>query len=155
MTLFSKTILPAHIAAVALLLAPSHEAGAQTGGLAEIDVVIPNVRNLSGKIGCQLFMSADGFPRDATRAIARTVSLAAGPTANCDFRGLKPGVYAVAVMHDENDNGVVDTNLFGAPIEGYDVSNNHTYALKPPSWEESRFLLADAEHKRIEIVLRY
>jgi uncharacterized protein (DUF2141 family) len=134
---------------------PLREAGAQAGGLAEIDVTIPNVRNLSGKIGCQLFASADGFPRDTTRAIARTVSLAAGPTASCDFRGLKPGAYAVAVMHDENDNGVVDTNLFGAPIEGYGVSNNHTYALKPPSWEESRFSLADAEHKRIEIRLRY
>jgi uncharacterized protein (DUF2141 family) len=58
-------------------------------------------------------------------------------------------------MHDDNGNGALDVNLFGAPTEGYGVSNNHTHALVAPSWDESRLSLGEGERKRIEIRLRY
>jgi uncharacterized protein (DUF2141 family) len=32
---------------------------------------------------------------------------------------IKPGKYAIAVIHDENCNGKLDTNMFGIPKEGY------------------------------------
>jgi uncharacterized protein (DUF2141 family) len=35
------------------------------------------------------------------------------------FSDIKPGNYAIAVIHDENRNGELDTNMFGIPKEGY------------------------------------
>ena len=34
------------------------------------------------------------------------------------FGGLRPGVYAVAVLHDENQNDEMDFNFLGMPLEG-------------------------------------
>ena len=34
------------------------------------------------------------------------------------FKGLKDGVYAIAIIHDENTNGKLDTNFIGIPAEG-------------------------------------
>jgi uncharacterized protein (DUF2141 family) len=54
------------------------------------------------------------------------------------------GTYANSVFHDENDDGVLNTNFIGMPHEGYGFSNNHTYATHPASFEESHFTI-DAE----------
>jgi uncharacterized protein (DUF2141 family) len=35
---------------------------------------------------------------------------------------LSPGEYAIAMVHDENSNLKLDTNLVGAPVEGYAAS---------------------------------
>jgi uncharacterized protein (DUF2141 family) len=124
-------------------------------GPGEIDVEIVGIRNDTGRIGCQLFAGAVGFPRDTERAVARQMRPLVGTVVSCRFSDLNPGTYAVAVMHDENGNGRLDTNLLGVPTEGYGVSENHTHALRPPSWEESRFSLAPSERKRLVIRLVY
>jgi uncharacterized protein (DUF2141 family) len=36
-----------------------------------------------------------------------------------EFSDIKPGNYAIAVIHDENRNGELDTNMFGIPKEGW------------------------------------
>jgi uncharacterized protein (DUF2141 family) len=43
--------------------------------------------------------------------------------ARCDFEDIPPGTYALAVIHDENMNGKLDTNWLGIPKEGYGFSN--------------------------------
>ncbi len=35
------------------------------------------------------------------------------------------------LTHDENDNGKLDTNLVGMPVEGYGFSNNPQVMRKP------------------------
>jgi uncharacterized protein (DUF2141 family) len=37
--------------------------------------------------------------------------------ARCDFEDIPPGTYALAVVHDENMNGKLDTNWLGIPTE--------------------------------------
>jgi uncharacterized protein (DUF2141 family) len=58
-------------------------------------------------------------------------------------------------MHDENDNRKLDRNLFGVPTEGYGVSNNHTYALSSPKWDESTFVVESGKSVGLGIALRY
>jgi uncharacterized protein (DUF2141 family) len=78
-----------------------------------------------------------------------------GTQAACVFEGLAPGAYAVAVVHDENGNGRLDKNFVGIPSEGYGVSNNRTYAMASPKWDESRFTLALREAAVLRVSLRY
>jgi uncharacterized protein (DUF2141 family) len=57
-------------------------------------------------------------------------------------------------MHDQNSNGVLDTNLLGIPQEGIGVSNNALNTFGPPIFEESCFNLNEPK-KVIEITLDY
>ena len=38
------------------------------------------------------------------------------------FEGVTPGRYAVAVLHDANANGRLDTNVLGMPQERWSIS---------------------------------
>ena len=60
------------------------------------------------------------------------------------FSDLPAGVYAVQVMHDENDNNQLDANFLGIPSEGYGFSNN-PQVMRRATFEEARFAFkADA-----------
>jgi len=82
----------------------------------------------------------------ALRAIAGTQSVV--------FTNLNPGSYAVIVFHDENDNGKLDKNFLGVPIEGYGFSNNAQGSLGPPDFKEVAVTLDEAG-KEISISLIY
>jgi uncharacterized protein (DUF2141 family) len=49
------------------------------------------------------------------------------------FKEVPEGIYALSVVHDENDNGKLDSNLVGIPVERYAFSNN------PSLWGAPRF----------------
>jgi uncharacterized protein (DUF2141 family) len=53
---------------------------------------------------------------------------------------LQFGEYAVKVFHDEDDDGEMDTNFFGAPSEDYGFSNDARGSFGPASWEDAKFL---------------
>jgi uncharacterized protein (DUF2141 family) len=50
-----------------------------------------------------------------------------------------PGLYALAVYHDEDGNRKFNKNFLGIPNEPFGVSNNPTIGLGPPSFEEAAF----------------
>jgi uncharacterized protein (DUF2141 family) len=125
------------------------------GAGATLEVVVPQVRNAQGGLGCQLFAGAEGFPKKGERALQSVMSPIANGTARCRFQPVPAGSYAVAVVHDENSNRTLDSNFLGVPTEGYGVSNNKTYAMSEPRWDESRIELAPGESRQLTIQLRY
>jgi len=127
---------------------------ATTAG-ATLEVVVPQIRHGQGGLGCQLFASAEGFPKNGARALQSLMAPIVNGSARCRFQPVPAGTYAVAVMHDENGNQKLDSNFLGVPTEGYGVSNNKTYALSEPRWEESRFDLVADETRQLTIQLRY
>lgn len=48
-----------------------------------------------------------------------------------------PGTFAVAVHHDANVNGRMDSNFFGMPKEGYGVSNDVRPKFRAPRFSEA------------------
>ena len=104
-----------------------------------IDVEVEALRNNKGYVSCALYSSRDGFPKDNQRAIAHIRSPISARKAICEFSGISPGTYAVAVFHDENSNGKLDTNLLGIPREGVGASNNARGHLGPPKFEAAAF----------------
>jgi uncharacterized protein (DUF2141 family) len=56
---------------------------------------------------------------------------------------LPAGEYAVQVLHDENDNGKLDTNFMGMPTEGYGFSNN-PQVMRRAHFDEAKFPLGEA-----------
>ena len=54
---------------------------------------------------------------------------------------IEPGLHAVSVLHDENNNGKLDTNFLGIPREGVGMSNNPPPRRGPPRFAEAAFRL--------------
>jgi len=54
--------------------------------------------------------------------------------------GVRERRLAVSVMHDENDNGKMDSNFLGIPLEGYATSNNVPHSMSgPPRFKDAEF----------------
>lgn len=104
-----------------------------------IHIDVEGLRSDRGQVMCALYSSADGFPKDAGKMRAHAQSEALGRHGVCDFTGVQPGTYAVAVFHDENSNGKLDTNFMGIPREGTGASNNAKGHLGPPKFGDAAF----------------
>jgi uncharacterized protein (DUF2141 family) len=74
--------------------------------------------------------------------------------ASFEFSDIKPGKYAIAVIHDENCNGKLDTNMFGIPKEGYGFSSGAEVTMSAPSFSDAVFSY-DGGHFQISISLNY
>jgi uncharacterized protein (DUF2141 family) len=109
---------------------------------ADLDIKVTDVRAQQGSLRVAVIDSAGGWA-DGGKPVAGTVGKAQGPEQTFHFPDLPPGRYAVMVMHDQNDNGKLDSNFMGMPIEGYGFSNNPAVRRKP-SFEEAGFELGAA-----------
>ena len=106
-----------------------------------IHVRILNIRNSTGTIDCALFASPDGFPKEFLHSAIIVMVLKIKETeARCDFEDIPTGTYALAVIHDENMNGKLDTKLVGGvPKEGYYFSNDVRAVRGAPSFSNDSF----------------
>lgn len=125
-------------------------------GSSALTIKVVGARNAKGTLAVALWKDAAAFPEDSTKAIRqRNIDLDARTlSAQTVFDDLPPGVYAVAVYHDENSNGNLDRGMFGRPTEGYGASNDARSMFSAPSFDEAQFALKAAAHT-IEIKLGY
>jgi uncharacterized protein (DUF2141 family) len=143
---------PSKVAAAAVVLAlASSGARAMADGGKTITVRVSAFRSAKGFLVCRLFTGPDGFPAKGYKRL-QSVALTAR-SAECAFGDVPPGTYAVAVFHDENANGKLDTNILGLPAEGVGTSNNRRPLIGPPTWEGAKFEVRDSA--LIDILLRY
>jgi uncharacterized protein (DUF2141 family) len=138
------------------MLAQAEPVQAPAGPEATLTVRVAGLRNARGKLNVIIFKDARGFPETPASALRREVADidAKALTAQAVFRGLAPGVYAVAVLHDENVNGKLDKNFIGIPREGHGASNNPPPARRAPTFEEAKFTLG-APARTLEIKAIY
>jgi uncharacterized protein (DUF2141 family) len=104
-----------------------------------IHVDVAGLRNDKGQVMCALYSSAEGFPKDGNKALKQVKAPISNGHATCDFSGIGPGTYAVAVFHDENANGKMDTNFVGMPREGVGASNDAQGHFGPPPFDKAAF----------------
>lgn len=120
--------------------------------VARLDVSFTQVRSAKGLLRVCLTADPDNFPRCVDDRNATTRSIPASTNA-LRVDGLPHGGYAVAVIHDENSNGKLDT-FAGIPKEGYGFSRNAPIRFGPPKFSAARFVIAgDAEAQ--QVTLRY
>ena len=100
-----------------------------------IEVTVKNIREVKGSIRVGLFNSDESFLKNALDGKVVKVS---AKEIIVVFENLKPGEYAVSVVHDENDNGELDSNLMGIPKEGFAFGNNATGMFGPPDFSKAK-----------------
>jgi uncharacterized protein (DUF2141 family) len=107
---------------------------------AGIHVKILDIRNSAGTVACALFESAQGFPIEFLHSAAQVMVIKVRKSqASCDFEDVAPGTYALAVIHDENMNGKLDTGPLGIPKEGYGFSNDAKAWFGAPTFSAASF----------------
>lgn len=120
-----------------------------------IHVKILNIRNSTGTVACALFESAEGFPIEFLHSATNVMVIKIRAThARCDFEDIPPGRYAIAVIHDENMNGKLDTDWVGIPTEGYGFSNDAKALFGAPSFAAAS-LPYDGRSLEMTISLNY
>jgi uncharacterized protein (DUF2141 family) len=103
-----------------------------------ITVVADGLRSSSGLLAITLYAddSKRFLVKHGSMYVGR-VDATAGTTTGCIFVP-KPGVYALALYHDENANQKFDRSGLGLPTEGYGFSNNPTTLLGLPKFNSVR-----------------
>lgn len=112
------------------------------------------LRNSNGQVGCSLYGSEKGYPKDPTAALQTKWCAVAGSASVCRFDAVVAGTYAVACFHDENKNGKLDTGLFGIPSEGVAASNDAKGTMGPPSFKDAKFAFAGRDQDLV-LKMRY
>ncbi len=137
-----------------LPLGPAAPAQTKPSPAKLIHVEIGGLRNNKGQVVCDLYSSADGFPKNGDKALAHAKPPISNGHAVCEFPDVKAGTYAVSVFHDENSNGKLDTNFMGIPREGVGASNNAKGHFGPPKFDAAAFRFSDGRLE-LKITMTY
>ncbi|MBT8268190.1 MAG: DUF2141 domain-containing protein [Flavobacteriaceae bacterium] len=113
-----------------------------------ITVTVENILNENGKILASLhtsetFMKGPGIKNSESKIKGETVEIT--------FTDVKPGTYAIMILHDENENNRMDYEVSGMPKEHYGMSNN-PMSFGPPQFADAKFEMGSKDQ---EIKIRF
>jgi len=106
----------------------------------DLEVLVEGIPNTKGTLFIGLFNSSATFPNYG-KQYKGVVVTHEGKSHVYKFKNLPKDTYALAIYHDENKNGKLDKNLFGAPTEAYGFSNNARETFSAPSFEAAKVVL--------------
>lgn len=106
----------------------------------DLTVNIENIQEKQGSLRVAVYNTAKGFPENEPRLAGRVLQVT-HTDLNISFKDLSAGRYAVAVMQDQNDNGVLDRNFFGIPSEPYGFSQQSSGKSGQPTFDQAAFEL--------------
>lgn len=130
----------------------SATAAADPAGAA-LDVTITGLRSQNGRILACLTANPRTFPGCEKDPKALHVNVPTPEGGHLHFAGIRPGLYALAVIHDENGNGRMDMALF-LPREGVGVSRNPRPRMGPPTFDSAAFRI-DGADESLSVTMKY
>lgn len=120
-----------------------------------LTITVTNLRNAKGLVQVCMTTSENSFPECRGDPEAYTASVSAqGAPVTATFRNVRPGRYAVALLHDSNANGKADFALGMIPKEGFGFSRDAPVRMGPPSFDSAAFDFG-AQDRSMAIRMRY
>ena len=127
---------------------------ADAGGGAAVTVEVTGLRSTEGVVRACMTSHPDRFPRCRGDADAYALVVPAAPRVTLEFADVRPGRYAIALLHDENGNGKADRALSLMPREGYGFSRDAPVRMGPPKFDQAAFTI-DGRDVSQSIRMRY
>lgn len=115
-------------------------------------MALEGLRSAKGRILVCVTRLPDHFPDCTDDPDRRHFTVSATP-GRVTLGTMAPGDYAIALIHDENGNGRLDT-FAGIPREGVGFSRNPAIRFGAPSFQSARFAIAGAPVEQ-DIRLKY
>jgi uncharacterized protein (DUF2141 family) len=145
---FLFTTMAIAITGVGLIAPPA------TAASSNLSVMIEGLKNNQGQVCARLFAQSNGFPDRQDKAVANQCIKANKIETGFKFTNLAPGSYAVAIFHDANADGKLNTGVFGIPSEGLGCSRNPRGLVGPPRFQDAVFLVVGPNNE-IQVKLNY
>lgn len=117
-------------------------------------ITVTDLRSAKGVVRACMTTREDIFPRCIKDPTAHRTVVSASGKIEIRFTGVKPGKYAIALLHDENDNGKADRALGMMPMEGYGFSRDAPVKMAPPKFSDAVLTLGEGS-SRVTIKMRY
>jgi len=117
-----------------------------------LTIVVEGMDSNVGNLGVLVFNNEKGWPEDRTTAYKDVSVPAEKGTQMLKIPDLPPGNYAVALIHDVNQNHKLEKNWIGQPKEQWGLSNNPHATIKAPPMSKALFELRT--DKEIHIILQ-
>ena len=125
------------IAAIATLATPLLVSNSPAG--VDVTIVVSNIRSTDGKVLACMTAKPENFPDCDDDPAAHSAEIPASESGALRFRDVRPGTYAIALLHDENANGKGDRALALIPREGFGFSRDARLRMGPPAFEDAAF----------------
>jgi uncharacterized protein (DUF2141 family) len=136
---------------MASLLSPL---GSNSSSASDLTVELDGLKNQDGQVCLSLFDSSKGFPDREKNAFQKQCVPNANIPLFVTFKNIPLGSYAIAVLHDANQDNKINSNFLGIPTEGFGFSGNPSIISGPPKFNESAVVVTGNSLK-IQIQLTY
>lgn len=136
------------------LAMPTAATHAQSDATGEVIVDVTNLRSTKGLVQACMTTKPKAFPNCQKDPDAYSATISAGKTTTLAFKGVKPGRYAIALLHDENSNNKADMVLGMMPKEGFGFSRDAKVRMGPPKFKSAAFDFL-GQNQRMTIKMRY
>lgn len=139
------SVLPRHALAACLLgsaalIGGTVSAAPPAAPTSDITVTVTNMRSSEGVVRACITTLSKGFPKcDADDPSSINTVTPAADKVTLSFKNIAPGRYAIALLHDENNNGKADRALMMMPTEGFGFSRDAKVRMGPPKFEDAAF----------------
>lgn len=122
--------------------------------MVSLTVNVSNLRNSNGTVLFALYDREDAFPDEKYKKYLRKLTGKINNGASSvTFKNLPKGIYAVNILHDENNDGRIKKGLV-LPTEGIGFSNYQSIGLSNrPSFNKASFSLQ--ANKKISVNIIY
>lgn len=133
---------------------PARVAPAPDAAGHDVTVTVGGLRSTKGVVRACMTENAKRFPRCAGDDAAHSLVVPAATELVLTFRGVAPGRYAIALLHDENNNGKADRALGMMPTEGFGFSRDAPVRMAPPAFIDA-VVPVDGRNLNLSIKMRY
>lgn len=116
-----------------------------------LTVEIVNIAQAKGTLRLALYNDARRFEKQGESAYQQILPIKKTGALTVTFPDVEAGRYALAVFHDVNNNGELDTNFLGIPTEPYAFSRNPRAKWKAPTFDETVFDFSGREHLQVSL----
>lgn len=120
----------------------------------DVIITVTDIRSSKGVVRACMTTREDIFPKCIKDPAAHRTVVKADGSVEIRFTGVKPGDYAIALLHDENDNGKADRAMGMMPKEGYGFSRDAPVKMAPPKFGDAVFRQGEGT-SRMTIKMRY
>lgn len=127
--------------------------GSIGSGSATVRIELSGLRPGQGLVRAAVFRGEAGWP-ERPYEDARRIAPATAERMVIEFASLPPGTYAASAIQDLDGNEVLDRNFVGLPTEPWAASNDVRPPTRGPTFDESRFAVAEGQLVAVPLTLR-
>jgi len=110
-----------------------------TNAQTKVTVKVTNIQSEEGIIYIGFYSENQDYPNHSAEHIKKRIKPVIGSVElTID---LPEGIYAIAILHDINDNDKLEKNFFGIPEEPYGFSKNIHHIFSASTFDECKFIL--------------